>query len=151
MAERRAGIARQFRHSVLGWLHLVRVHDRIARSEACLLGAYGLTPAQFDVLSHLNAEPGVSQQTLAERLLVTKGNVAGLIDRMEALGLVERCNHPDDRRAHKLFLTKAGEEVFLRAAPALEETINARMGSLTPAEQVTLLSLLARLDRSLRD
>lgn len=151
MVVRRAGIARHFRHSVLAWLHLVRVHDRISRYEACLLGAYGLTPAQFDVLSHLHVEPGVSQQNLAERLLVTKGNVAGLIDRMEAAGLVERCNHPEDRRAHRLFLTKAGEEVFLRAAPALEETISARMAGLTDAEQVTLMSLLAKLDRTLRD
>ncbi|HEX3051439.1 MAG TPA: MarR family transcriptional regulator, partial [Aggregatilineaceae bacterium] len=93
----------------------------------------------------------LSQQTLAERLLVTKGNVAGLIDRMEAAGLVDRCAHPEDRRAHKLFLTKAGEDVFRQAAPALEETISGQLSGLTDAEQVTLLSLLAKLDRTLRE
>jgi DNA-binding MarR family transcriptional regulator len=151
MADRRLGIARQFRHSVLGWLHLVRVHDRMARNEACLLADYGLTPAQFDVLSHLNAEPGISQQVLAERLLVTKGNVAGLVDRMEAAGWVERCNHPDDRRIHRLMLTGRGTDLFLQAAPVLEQHISAQMSGLTDSEQITLMALLAKLDRVLRE
>lgn len=151
MAEQGIGIARHFRHSVLAWLHLVRVYDRMSRNESNFLAKYGLTPAQFDVLSHLNAEPGITQQALAERLFVTKGNVAGLLDRMEAAGLVERCAHPDDRRAHRLLITQAGAEIFLRAAPVLEERISAQMSGLTDEEQVTLMSLLAKLDRSLRD
>ena len=64
-------IGRPYREGVLAWLHLVRVHNRISRHEAELLAGYGLTVAQFDVLSRLATDGGISQQVLADRLLVT--------------------------------------------------------------------------------
>ncbi|WP_119069719.1 MarR family winged helix-turn-helix transcriptional regulator [Aggregatilinea lenta] len=143
-------VARQYRTSILGWLHMVRVHSRISRGEQALLAEYGLTGAQFDVLSHLASEPGLNQQMLAGRLLVTKGNVAGLIDRLETAGFVERRDDPEDRRTHRLYLTPAGECAFDAAAPVLEAHIDSRLEVLNPAEQATLLVLLAKLDRALR-
>jgi len=143
-------IARDKRQSVLLWLHLARVYLRVAHQEADALAAHGLTAAQFDLLSHLAAEPGLSQQALASRLLVTKGNIAGMLDRMETLGLVERHAHPYDRRAHRIFPTPQGAEAFAVAAPALEETIQRQMAGLTDDEQAALLRLLGKLDRSLR-
>ncbi len=145
-----AAIQRDYRQSVLVWLHLVRVFQLVGRVEADTLAAYGLTQAQFDLLSHLAVEPGLSQQALASRLLVTKGNITGLLDRMEAAGLVERRSDPGDRRAHQIFLTRQGDQVFEAAAPALEEVIGQQMGALTDGEQADLLRLLGKLDRSLR-
>ena len=143
-------IGRDYRQSVLLWLHLVRAYQRVAREEAQLLASYGLTVAQFDMLSRLATEPGLSQQALAERLLVTKGNVAGILDRLEAAGLVERRSNSTDRRVHQIYLTPAGREAFERAAPALEETISDQLDVLTREEQLTLLRLAAKLDRTLR-
>lgn len=152
MAERTpAAIARHFRTNVLSWLHLMRVHARILDVEQALLANHGLTRAQFDVLSHLAAEPGLSQQTLARRLLVTKGNVVGLIDRLEACKLVERRADPADRRTNRLYLTPAGEQAFAASAPPLEAEMNRQFEGLEPDEQVTLRRLLAKLDRSLRN
>lgn len=144
------GVARQYRTSILGWLHMVRVHARIARVEQALLAEYGLTGAQFDVLSHLASEPGLNQQMLAGRLLVTKGNVCGLIDRLETAGYVERRADPEDRRTHRLYLTLAGERAFDAAAPALETHLDTQFDTLTPQELATLARLLAKLDRALR-
>lgn len=143
-------IERERRTSVLTWLHLVRIHLKVSRGEHMLLACHGLTVPQFDVLSHLAAEPGLSQQALAGRLLVTKGNVAGLIDRLEAAGLVERCAHPEDRRAHQLYLTEAGRARFAAAAPELEARIDEQFAALDPDEQTTLLRLVGKLDRSLK-
>ena len=48
------------------------------------LDGHGLSIAQFDILATLGFRQGITQQELAERLLVTKGNICGMIDRMEA-------------------------------------------------------------------
>lgn len=140
---------REHRAGVLSWLHLVRVHDQIAQQERKLLAGHGLSVAQFDVLSHLADVDGLSQTELARRLLVTKGNVGGLIDRLERDGLVERQHDPGDRRSYCLHLTEAGRQAFEAAAPELEALLAEQFGTLSDEEQRELLRLLARLDRSL--
>jgi len=144
-------INRPYRRGVLTWLHLMRIYQRVVRVEHALLAKYGLTRSQFDVLGHIATEPGLCQQALAERLLVTKGNVAGLVDRLEQAGMVERRPDPEDRRMHRLFLTAGGSTTFEMAAPALEATLHAQLDALSAEEQAQLMSLLARWDRALRD
>ena len=68
---------------------------------------HGLTGPQFDVLATLHRGEGIMQQELAARMLVTKGNVTGVVDRMEALGWIERRPDPEDRRVNRLYLTEA--------------------------------------------
>lgn len=86
----------QVQASVLAWIHLLRVHHQIQRRETAQLAQYNLTLPQFDVLVQLSREEGITQQCLADRLLVTKGNVCGLMDRMVEQGLVERRADPQD-------------------------------------------------------
>src|SRR5215204_877074 len=69
--------------AVLAWCRLARVYGKAQQHAARHLRPFGLTVAQFDVLAQVGAAEGLSQQDLAERLLVTKGNVCGLIDRLE--------------------------------------------------------------------
>ena len=134
---------------LLAWLYMMRVSNKIQHSSADHLEGYNLTPAQFDVLAHLSMKGGISQQALSERLLVTKGNVCGLIDRMESRGLVSRCSHPDDRRLNLLHLTEAGKALAARVVPAHEEFLQQQMQHLSSEEQRTLYTLLRDLDRSL--
>src|SRR6476646_4172381 len=72
------------------WMQLVRTFSRMQRSIVQALAAQDVTLPQFDLLATLRFNDGVTQQELAERLLVTKGNVCGLIDRLEKLGWVQR-------------------------------------------------------------
>lgn len=143
-------VGREHRQAILAWLHLARVHDRIQALHTRFFAASQLSPAQFDVLSHAAVAPGLSQQELADRLLVTKGNVCGLIDRMERGGLVERRPDPADRRRNQVHPTEKGERLFLISAPALEAEIANAMGTLSSGEQRQLRRLLGRLDRDLR-
>lgn len=144
-------IHRSYRRSVLVWLHLVRVYQRVVHREQTLLAQYGLTTSQFDVLSHIATEPGLNQQALAGRLLVTKGNVAGLLDRLECAGLVKRQPDPDDRRSHRLYLTLTGRAAFESAAPALEAMLAQQLEGLDECDRAQLMGLLARWDRALRE
>lgn len=102
--------------------------------------------AQFDVLAHVGADEGTTQQALADSLLVTKGNVCQLLDRMEQTGILER---RQEGRTNRLFLKERGKSLFDSAVPEHEDTIAEMFSALTPAEQVQLLTLLRKLDRSL--
>ena len=132
-----------------GWLAKVvtsclRFHNRLERRMAEALGTHGLTLPQFDVLATLWHGEGITQQELAERLLVTKGNVVGLIDRVSLAGWVERRADPEDRRANRLFLTNAGRKLLARAWPdqiALSEQI---FGTLDEDELRQMHELSAR-------
>ncbi len=134
---------------LLAWLHLVRTYHKMQRRAAEHLGTYNLTLAQFDVIAQLNATQGISQQALAGKLLVTKGDICGLINRLSERGLVERYADPDDRRAYKLFLTKSGQQLASRVVPEHEAYILEHLGVLNADEQRFLQVLLRRIDRSL--
>ena len=143
-------IQRRFRRPVLAWLYLARLFNRLDKLHNRVLAEFGLSHAQFDVLSQLQARPGLSQQQLAQRMLVTKGNVCGLIDRMEREAWVERRPNRDDRRVNDLHLTERGRQLFLRAAPEIEAAVAAMFSPLDQAELVHLTTLLGRLDREQR-
>jgi DNA-binding MarR family transcriptional regulator len=136
---------------LLAWLHLMRVFSRVQRQEANHLAKYNLTLAQFDVLSRLSVTEGITQQALADQLLVTKGNVCGLIDRLSEQGLVERRADPEDRRANLLYLTAAGRTLAQQVVPAHQRVLHSLMRGLDEAEQRQLLGLMRKLDRSLAE
>jgi DNA-binding MarR family transcriptional regulator len=115
------------------------------------LREYELTPAQFEVLARVGAAGGLSQQELADRLLVTKGNVCGLIDRMEEAGLVERRPDPEDRRPNRLHLTATGRARFEQVVPAHETLIDELLSAIPDGDLRALQASLHRLDRSLPD
>ena len=81
------------------------------------LRALGLSVPQCDVLTTLSETEGVSQQELASRLYVTKGNISSLLDRLAAAGLVERRTLDGDRRSHAIHLTPEGRALRSRASP----------------------------------
>src|SRR5918995_7324838 len=112
------------RPSVLAWLRLLRVAQKVERDLARQLKLWGLNSAQFDVLAHVGAAEGITQQELADSLLVTKGNVAQLLGRMERRGLIERRH---EGRSNLLFLTDEGRRLFERIVPAHEAVIAERV------------------------
>jgi len=134
---------------VRAWLRLGRVVDKIGRRLDAQLKRCEMTPAQFDVLAQLQAAPDILQQELADRLVVTKGNVVGLLDRMQGAGLVERRDHPHDGRAHLVCLTGRGEQMARTVVPEHEALVAECMAVLTPDELKTLSSLLRKLERGL--
>ncbi len=77
----------------------------------------GLTPAQFDVIATLGNTGGLPLSEVARKTLITKGTLTGIIDRLEAKGLVFRRVPADDRRSFHAVLTPAGEALFARVFP----------------------------------
>ncbi len=130
------------------WIQLVRTYTRMERRLEEVLERHGLSIAQFDILATLHFEQGITQQELAERLLVTKGNICGMIDRMAANGWVERKPDPDDRRANRLFLTRRGKTCVAETMPDEQALVKTLMSVLTPGEIQLLYQFLDRLEGS---
>src|SRR5690242_16630994 len=131
---------------LVAWLRLARVFQKVQRKETSQLRCWRLSPAQFDVLAHVGAAEGMTQQRLADALLVTKGNVCQILDKMERDGLLVR--RPSGRVNH-VFLTESGRRLFEEVVPAHERFMADAFGELSPAEQWQLLRLLSRLDHQL--
>jgi DNA-binding MarR family transcriptional regulator len=132
--------------AVAAWLRLVRIFQKVDHVSVEHFRQWDLNPAQFDVLAHVGAAEGRTQQELADGLLVTKGNVCQLLDRLEGTGLIVR---RQDGRANRLYLTDAGKKLVAEAIPAHEGLIAQQFSALSPEEQVQLLELLRKVDRAL--
>jgi len=76
------------------------------------LADYGLTPAQFDILTVLSEEGTIPLNRLSERLCCACSNVTGLVDRLERDGMVKRERSVEDRRVVLLGLTDKGQEMW---------------------------------------
>lgn len=71
-----------------------------------------LTPPQFDIIATLGNTDGMSFKELGEKTLITKGTMTGIIDRLEAKGLVRRTASLEDRRSMIVQLTDEGQAKF---------------------------------------
>ncbi len=131
---------------LLAWFRLIRVFQRVDRLSTEALRCHGISSAQLDVLARVGSSEGISQQRLADALLVTKGNICQLLDKMQASELLER--RPEGR-VNRLFLTEKGRRAYDEVVPAHDRLINGVLGTLTVEEQHTLLRLLRKLDHSL--
>jgi DNA-binding MarR family transcriptional regulator len=120
------------------WFRFLRLHQRITSRATQEFRAIGLSIAQFDLLSNMSEREGLTQQELAERLFVTKGNVSGLVDRLAAAGLVERRSLPGDRRSHALHLTAEGRALTEQGLALQRRLVAATLGRLAPRDLVEL-------------
>lgn len=131
---------------MLGWLRMLRVGLQLERTLSEQLRVWGLNLAQFDVLARVGARAGITQQELADSLLVSKGNVAQLLGRMEGRGWILRRR---DGRSNRLFLSDEGRRLYEKAVPAHEALVDERFSALSRDEQEQLLGLLRKLDQAL--
>ena len=125
------------------WVQFARTHAKFAHRMSQVFSHHALTGPQFDVLATLHRGEGIMQQELAARLLVTKGNVTGVVDRLEALGWIERRPDPGDRRVNRLVLTDQGKEKFQAVIPEHDAVIQDTMADFG-AEEISILFRLLR-------
>jgi DNA-binding MarR family transcriptional regulator len=124
---------------------LTRAYQAFAAYSERHVRELGLTPAQFDVIATLGNTQGMYMGELAERTLVTKGTLTGIVDRLEKKGLVRREVPPDNRRCFTIVLTPEGERMFAEVFPAHIAYLKERFGQLSPQELEEARSVLSKL------
>jgi DNA-binding MarR family transcriptional regulator len=127
-------------------VQMVRTNAKFMQRMHRVFSRYGVSGPQFDVLATLHREEGMMQQELAARLLVTKGNVTGVVNRMEALGWIERRPDLEDRRTNRLYLAEQGKVLFAEVNPKHDALIYEVMAEFQPDEVQAFRRLLQRLE-----
>jgi MarR family 2-MHQ and catechol resistance regulon transcriptional repressor len=132
------------------WIALARAYSTFSREVATRVAEYGLTTPQFGVLEALHHVGPLSLGELADKLLVTGGNVTYVMDRLEDQGLVFRERSDDDRRIVRAQLTEKGRDLVREVFPGHATFISEVVGHLTPEEQQELRRLLKKLGKEMR-
>ena len=97
--------------------NLVSTYQAFERYSAPHIKTMGLTMTQFDVIATLGNQPPMTCKELGEKTLVTKGTLTGVLERLEAKGIVERKINPEDGRSQMIGLTESGQTIFARIFP----------------------------------
>lgn len=133
------------------WVALARCYASYSRAIACKVQDYDLTTPQFGILEALHHLGPLSLGELAEKLLVTGGNVTYVMDRLEDQGLVYRERSPDDRRIIQAKLTPEGKKLIAGVFPGHGTFIEELSGHLDDDEQKTLHGLLKKLGCAIQE
>lgn len=131
------------------WVRLLKAHGLMLR-EVRRRVPETLTLPQFDVLAQLHRRPqGMTPRELTLELLVTAGNLTGVIARLSRLGFVERQPVPGDRRAVRIRLTERGRRVMRRAIPRHRRDVRRLLAHVRAPDLARLRDLLGTMSRAL--
>lgn len=129
---------------------LAECYHAFARHSAAHVRDLGYTPAQFDIVATLGNTDGMSFRELGEKTLITKGTLTGVVDRLEARGVVRRVASPADARSTVVRLTRKGEREFDRVFRAHIAHLKRAFAVLGTGDMDRLDALLVRLRRGFR-
>ncbi|MBL8344364.1 MAG: MarR family transcriptional regulator [Rubrivivax sp.] len=111
--------------------------------------ATGITPVQYAALQAVaNQPPGgpaIDQRTLARLIGFDTSTIAGVIDRLEARGLLRRQASEADRRVRQLVLTDEGRAMLAKVVPGMQRAQERMLAPLPPAERAEFMRMLRTL------
>jgi DNA-binding MarR family transcriptional regulator len=112
---------------------------------------FDITLPRFDLLAQLDRTPdGMTLGELSQRMMVSNGNITGLVDRLVSQGLIRRRPAPNDRRVQIVNLTPEGRRFFRAMARDNADWIGQIFGDLTPNDISALMAALAKTKASAR-
>ena len=133
-------------------LNLMRTNDRFQFQFARLFRDHGLTPSQYNVLRILRGEGGpLPCLEIAARMIAAVPGITGLIDRLEATGLVTRERSTEDRRVVYVSITAKALDVLAGLDGPVDVLHKTLVGHLTLDELRELNRLLEKARQSSRD
>ncbi len=138
------------------WLRLLSCSTLVEREvRTRLRNTFDVTLPQFDVLAQLDSAErddvrGLTMSELSRRLMVTNGNLTGLVERLVQEGLVIRAASPTDGRSQLVRLSAQGRRAFATMAPQHEAWIEELFGAMPQAQRAHLYDSLGLLRDTLR-
>jgi len=112
---------------------------------------FDVTLPRFDLMAQLDRTPkGMTLGELSQRMMVSNGNVTGLVDRLVEQGLINRRPSPKDRRAQIVSLTAQGRKFFRSMARTNGDWVGEFFADLTSDDIDALMRLLAKTKASAR-
>jgi MarR family 2-MHQ and catechol resistance regulon transcriptional repressor len=133
--------------AMLTWYRFVRVLRKIIANMDELMQDLDVSRSQFDLLMQVAFEAGVNQQTCADRMNVTKGNIAQHVNWLEKNGLIIR---QKEGRTNYLYLTEQGKELMANIMPLHDRRVREILSVLSWEELRQFQSIVRKFDRGLR-
>lgn len=132
------------------WLRLLTCTTLIeGEVRGRLRGRFDVTLPRFDLMAQLDKVPdGMTLSDVSKRMMVSNGNVTGLVERLVESGHVDRRTSDTDRRVQVIRLTKLGRAEFRKMAEEHETWIAEIFGDLTAKDVRELMRLLAKTKAS---
>jgi DNA-binding MarR family transcriptional regulator len=113
---------------------LVQAYQAFEAHSAVHIKAMGLTTTQFDIVATLGNQPPMTCKELGEKTLVSKGTMTGVLERLEAKGLIEKFVNDGDGRSYRIGLSKSGDRLFRKVFPEHVEYLGKAFGRLSKKE-----------------
>jgi DNA-binding MarR family transcriptional regulator len=134
------------------WLRLFTCKEMIeGEVRRRLRDTFEVTLPRFDLMAQLDRTPkGMTLGELSQRMMVSNGNVTGLVDRLVEQGLINRRPSPKDRRAQIVSLTAQGRKFFRSMARTNGDWVGEFFADLTSDDIDALMRLLAKTKASAR-
>ncbi len=125
--------------------HLIRRLQQIATTVFLEETAgFDTTPVQYGALAAVRAHPGIDQLRVAQAIGFDRNTISGVVERLEAKGLISR-ETGTDRRTKLLYLTQAGEALLRQMYPGTERAQDRMLTGLTKAEKAAFVKMLKRV------
>jgi DNA-binding MarR family transcriptional regulator len=106
---------------------------------------FDVTLPRFDLLAQLDRTPnGMTLGELSQRMMVSNGNITGLVERLAAQDLISRKPDPSDRRVQIVKLTASGRRFFRSMARANADWIGELFSELSASDIDSMMRLLAK-------
>ena len=122
--------------------HIRRLHQIAVAIFLQETQAHGLTPVQYAALQSVANTPGIDQRTLAGQIGLDTSTIGGVIDRLEARGLMQRSASAEDRRVRLLIATADGRALLSAVVPAMQRAQERMLEPLPKAERAEFMRML---------
>lgn len=132
------------RLGLLIWYRLSRVYGHNVRETQQHLKKWDLSVAQFDVIAQIGEQGKLTQQQLADKLFVTKGNITQLLVKLEEQGLITR---EQQWKIKLVSLTDKGKALYAEVVPKQERFQVSQFDALTRDEKKQLVRLLRKIQK----
>jgi MarR family 2-MHQ and catechol resistance regulon transcriptional repressor len=130
------------------WLILWKAYETLLQHAERHIHSLGLGFSDFGVLEVLLHKGPMPINAIGSKVRLTSGSITAAVDRLGRKGLVERCSHPEDRRARIVHLTDAGRKLIECAFADHEAAMDRATSGLAPEERAQAAELLKKLGLS---
>jgi DNA-binding MarR family transcriptional regulator len=135
------------------WLRMLACTMRVENTvRSRLRTTFDITLPRFDLMAQLERQPeGLRMGELSRRMMVTGGNVTGIVAQLEREQLVARVHDPQDGRAFVVKLTPGGRAAFAEMAAVHEGWVADLFRDIPAADKEKMIALLDKMKQHLKD
>lgn len=151
-SDRESAAGRDDRLELRLWLRLLTCSTLVERRmRAMLREQFETTLPRFDMLAQLDRTPeGMTMGELSARLMVSNGNITGLVDRLVEEGAIKRVPSQTDRRSSRVSLTQDGRKLFAVMSTAHARWIDDLFAGIGREDKARVYDLLGKLKTSVK-